>query len=58
MEIPPRYQDDNLKEKAIRQIIELGCSIEDVAKQTGVCEMTLYQWTQEYMRKVSNKQDF
>ncbi len=40
-------QDDNLKEEATRQIIELGCSIEDVAKNTGISEMTLYRWTQE-----------
>jgi len=43
-------QDDNLKEQATRQIIELGCSIEDVAKNTGICELTLYIWTQEYIK--------
>jgi len=49
--------DDNLKEQATRQIIELGCSIEDVAKNTGICELTLYQWTQEYIRKTISKQE-
>jgi transposase-like protein len=44
--------DDNLKEEATRQIIELGCSIEDVSKSTGICEMTLYRWTQESIRKL------
>ncbi len=44
------HQDDNLKEHATWQIIELGCSIEDVAKNTGICELTLYLWTQEYIK--------
>jgi transposase-like protein len=44
------HQDDNLKEHATRQIIELGCSIENVAKSTGICELTLYLWTQEYIK--------
>jgi transposase-like protein len=44
------HQDDNLKEHATRQIIELGCTIEDVAKSTGICELTLYRWTQEYIK--------
>lgn len=50
MEISPRQQDDNLKEHATRQIIELGCSIEEVAKSTGICKMTLYRWVQEYLQ--------
>ena len=49
--------DDNLKEQATRQVIELGCSIEDVAKKSGICELTLYQWTQEYMRESINEQE-
>jgi transposase-like protein len=49
MESSSKY-DDNLKEQATWRIIELGCSIEDVAKSTGICEMTLYRWTQEYIR--------
>lgn len=50
MEISPHQQDNNLKEHATRQIIELGCSIEDVAKDTGICKMTLYRWAQEYIQ--------
>lgn len=46
----PSNTDDNLKEQATRQIIELGCSIEDVAKDTGICKMTLYRWAQEYVQ--------
>lgn len=44
--------DDNLKEEATRQIVEMGCSIEDVAKSTGICELTLYRWTQEYLKEI------
>jgi len=41
---------DDLKEQATYQIIELGASIEDVSKSTGISEMTLYQWSQEYIK--------
>jgi transposase-like protein len=47
--------DDNLKEQATRQIIELGCSIEDVAKNTGISEITLYRWTLEYIKSTTHK---
>ena len=47
--------EDNLKEEAIRQIIVLGCSIEDVARSTGICEMTLYRWTHEQIWLSSEK---
>ena len=46
MEISP-LNHDNLIQEATRQIIELECSIEDVAKSTDISEMTLYLWTQE-----------
>jgi len=49
--------DDNLKEQATRQIIELGCSIEDVAKSTGICELTLYRWTKEQLNQGNNPVD-
>jgi len=49
--------DDNLIEQTTRQVIELGCSIEDVAKKNGISEMTLYLWTQEYVRKTIIKQE-
>ncbi len=42
--------DDNLKEETTYQIVELGCSIEEVSKSTGICEMTLYHWSQEYIK--------
>ena len=48
-----KIDDDNLKEEATRQIVDLGCSIENVARSTGICEMTLYRWTQEHIRKSS-----
>ncbi len=49
--------DNDLKEEATRQIIELGCSIEDVAISTGICEMTLYYWALEYVKgSEGNKQ--
>ncbi len=47
--------DDKLKEQATWQIIELGCSIEDVAKSTGISELTLYRWTQERIRQGSDE---
>jgi len=49
--------DNNFKEQAILQVIDFGCSIEDVAKKSGICEMTLYQWTKEYMRQIISNQE-
>ncbi len=50
MVVLPVQQDDNLKEMAIFKIVEMGCSIEDVSRDTGICEMTLYRWVQEYLQ--------
>ncbi len=51
MDVLPVQQDDNLKEMAIYKIVEMGCSIEDVSRETGICELTLFNWAYEYCRQ-------
>ena len=46
--------ENNLKEYAIQKILELGCSIEEVAKQTGIDHMTLYVWVKEHLIEQRN----
>lgn len=39
---------DEFKQEAVRQVIERGYTISDVAKRLGVSVQSLYKWVKEY----------
>ena len=42
-----RYTDE-FKAEAVKQIVERGYSVNEVAKRLGVCTKTLYQWRSDH----------
>lgn len=41
-----RYTDE-FKAEAVKQIVERGYSVSDVAERLGICTKTLYHWRSE-----------
>lgn len=39
----PRYSDE-FKSEAVRQVLERGYSVKEVAERIGVCTDSLYKW--------------
>ena len=39
---------DEFKEEAVKQVIERGYTVADVAKRLGVSVQSLYKWTKVY----------
>jgi transposase-like protein len=42
-----RIKVDNLQKEIIRQITEIGCSIDEVSTSSGISQETLYKWVRE-----------
>ncbi len=46
---------DEFKEEAVKQVIERGYSVGDVAKRLGVSVQSLYKWVKAYAPDASDR---
>ncbi len=46
---------DEFKEEAVKQVIERGYAVGDVAKRLGISVQSLYKWVKVYSPNVSDR---
>jgi len=46
---------EEFKQEAVRQVIERGYSVSDVAKRLGVSIQSLYKWMKEYSPNAADR---
>ena len=46
---------DEFKEEAVKQVIERGYTVADVAKRLGVSVQSLYKWTKVYAPNATDR---
>ena len=46
---------DEFKEEAVKQVIEQGYTVADVAKRLGVSVQSLYKWTKVYAPNATDR---
>ena len=46
---------DEFKEEAVKQVIERGYTVADVAKRLGVSAQSLYKWAKVYAPNVTDR---
>ena len=50
----PKFPEE-FKQEAVKQVIERGYSVSDVAKRLGVSIQGLYKWVKEYSPNVADR---
>ncbi len=50
----PKFPEE-FKQEAVKQVVERGYSVSDVAKRLGVSIQSLYKWVKEYSPNVADR---